>query len=108
MRLPSGVAVKAAGTARSEAESGSAVAARAPPGAHRRAKAKMAATDRRFISLLPTRRTAALPLASGVGDDLVHIDALEGDHVRDHRRDPLAHGVGSVLRLEDGHRQSRV
>src|SRR5436190_19315644 len=48
------------------------------------------------------------PSASGVRYALAHLDVLEGDRVGNHRRDPLAHGFGGVLRLEDDHRQSRV
>jgi hypothetical protein len=34
---------------------------------------------------------------SGVRYNLAHLDVPKCDHVRKHRRDPLAHGLGGVL-----------
>jgi hypothetical protein len=40
--------------------------------------------------------------------DLAHLNVLKCDYVRNHRRNPLAHGLGGVLRLEDDHPYPRV
>src|SRR3954451_8833191 len=48
------------------------------------------------------------PRGSGVRYDLAHLDVLDRDRVGNQRRDPLAHGLGGLLRLEDDHAQSLV
>src|SRR6476646_4633386 len=48
------------------------------------------------------------PRGSGVRYDLAHLDVLDRDRVSNQRRDPLAHGLGGLLRLEDDHAQSPV
>jgi hypothetical protein len=40
------------------------------------------------------------PAASGVSYDLTHLDVLDRDRVSNHRWNPLAHGLGGVLRLK--------
>ena len=43
-----------------------------------------------------------------MGHDFAHLDVLNPYHVGSHRRDPLTHGLGGILRLEDDHPQTGV